>query len=496
MVRAMAVHEIISVEPATGKAMWRGVISDVNAEIEIARQSWPDWAAISFSSRAETLRRFANVLRKKTDSLADVIARETGKPLWEARMEIDATINRVEIAIASYMERTPQRRIDGAMGARSVLRHKPHGVLAVLGPHSMPADIPCAHILPALLAGNAVVFKPSEKTPATGALVVECLIEAGVPTGVLRLVIGGPEEGKAIAAHNDINGLMFTGSARNGIMINRQFADTPNKILALEMGGNNPILVWNAPDLYAAAVVVVQSAFLSAGQRCTSARRLIVQDGKHDDLVCEIIKLMNRIIVGAPHDDPAPYMGSVIDNDAADALQESFMSLIMRGGRPLRHLDRPRHDRPFLSPALIDMTNVSESRDTEIFGPILQLVRVPDFEAAVAESNATRFGLCASLIGGTPKLYNQFWANTRAGLVNWNRPTNGAPVNAPLGGIGLSGNHRPSASYAPDYCAYPVVSNEEDNVRASIGIGLRDWEPEDEDDKFVEKPSLAPANIL
>ncbi len=474
----MSVTEIISTEPATGAIFWRAPIGDVNTEVQIAREAWSGWAAQSFSARIEAMRRFVNVVRGKADTLVDAIARETGKPLWEARNEVEAVMYRVEISISSYIERSAQRRIDGAMGARSALRHKPHGVLAVLGPHSMPADIPAAHIIPALIAGNAVVFKPSEKTPATGKLLVDCLHAAGIPTGIIRLVVGGPEQGTALATHPDVNGLMFTGSARNGILINRHFADTPNKLLALEMGGNNPIVVWDAPDLHAAAIVVVQSAFLSSGQRCTSARRLIVQDGKHEALVAEVIKLMNRLIVGEPHDQPAPYMGPVIDNDAADGLQEDFLNLMMKGGRPLRHLDRPIHNRPFLSPALIDMTDATERLDTELFGPILQLIRVPDFDSAVTEANATRFGLSASLIGGSPKLYDQFWANTRAGLVNWNRPTNGPPVNAPLGGVGLSGNHRPSASYATDYCAYPVVSNEEDNVRASIGIGLRDWAPE------------------
>lgn len=333
-------------------------------------------------------------------------------------------------------------------------------------------------MIPALLAGNAVVFKPSEKTPASGKLLVDCFHGAGIPTGLVRLVIGGADQGREMAAHPDINGLMFTGSARNGILLNRQFSDTPNKILALEMGGNNPIIAWDAPDLHAAAIVIVQSAFLSAGQRCTAARRLIVQDGKYEALITEVIKLMNRLIVGEPHDVPAPYMGPVIDNEAADKLQDNFLNLMMKGGRPLRHLDRPIENRPFLSPSLIDMTECSERADTELFGPILQLIRVPDFDAAVAEANNTRFGLSASLIGGSPQLYDRFWANTRAGLVNWNRPTNGPPVNGPLGGVGLSGNHRPGASYAADYCAYPVVSNEEDNVRASIGIGLRDWTPD------------------
>ena len=474
----MSAFEIVSIEPATGAVFWRAPLSDVDAEVEIARDAWVGWASQSISVRVESLRRFVNVVRSKYDAMADSISRETGKPLWEARTEVEAVINRVDISVMAYMERSAQRRIDGAMGARSALRHKPHGVLAVLGPHSMPADIPASHIIPALLAGNAVVFKPSEKTPATGKLLVDCLTAAGIPTGLVRLVVGGPEAGQKLAAHPGINGLLFTGSARNGILLSRQFADSPNKILALEMGGNNPIVVWNAPDLHAAAIVVVQSAFMSSGQRCTAARRLIVEDGKHEPLVAEIIKLMNRLIVGEPFETPAPYMGPVIDNEAADRLQDDFLSLMIKGGRPLRHLDRPIDNRPFLSPALIDVTEVTDRLDTEIFGPILQLIRVPDYDAAIAEANNTRFGLSASLIGGTPKHYDQFWANTRAGLVNWNRPTNVPPVNAPLGGVGFSGNHRPSATYAPDYCAYPVVSNEEDNVRASIGIGLRDWVPD------------------
>lgn len=473
----MSLTEIISTEPATGAIYWRAPIGDVDAEVNLARDGWAAWAAQPLAVRVESMRRFTNVVRSKSETLADAIARETGKPLWEARNEVEAVIARVEIAIHSYLERSAQRRIDGALGARGALRHKPHGVLAVLGPFSMPAEVPATHIIPALIAGNAVVFKPSEKTPGTGKILVDCFHTAGIPSGVIRLLIGGPEEGLSLARHPDVSGVLFTGSARNGITLNRQFADLPSKVVALEMGGNNPIVVWDAPDLHAAAVVVVQSAFLSAGQRCTAARRLIVRDGAHEALVNEIVTLMNRLIVGEPHDQPQPFMGPVIDNDAADRLQEDFLNLMIKGGRPIRHLDRALPNRPFLSPALIDVTEMRERIDSEIFGPILQMIRVEDFDAAVREANATRYGLSASLIGSTPEHYERFWANTRAGIVNWNRPTNGPPVNAPLGGVGLSGNHRPSSTYASDYCAYPVVSNEEDNVRASIGIGLRDWTP-------------------
>jgi succinylglutamic semialdehyde dehydrogenase len=295
-----------------------------------------------------------------------------------------------------------------------------------------------------------------------------------VPEDVLRCVQGGPDVGRALAGHPGIDGLLFTGSARAGLALHRQFADMPQKILALEMGGNNAIVVWDAPDIHAAAALVVQSAFLSAGQRCTAARRLIVKDEGHAALIETVCKLADRVIVADPHANPAPFMGPVIDNQAADQLQEAFLDLIIKGGRPIKHLDRPVEDKPFLTPAIIDVTAVEHRPDAELFGPVLQVIRVPDFDAALAEANATRYGLSASLIGGSPQLYDKFWANIRAGVINWNKPTNGAPSNAPFGGIGLSGNHRPSAYYAADYCAYPVTSSEAEQARAAIGVGLSD----------------------
>jgi succinylglutamic semialdehyde dehydrogenase len=347
-------------------------------------------------------------------------------------------------------------------------------VLAVLGPYNFPAHLPNGHIVPALIAGNAVVFKPSEKTPATGAFLVECFHKAGIPEGVVRLLVGGPDQGKALAGEPGIDGLLFTGSARAGMSLHRQFAETPQKILALELGGNNPLVVWDAKDIEPAATIVVQSAYLSAGQRCTAARRLIVEDGKEGPLMEAVTAMIDRIVVDHPFADPQPFMGPVIDTSAADHVQEQWLTLMMKGGKPLRRLDRPYEERPYLTPALIDVTDVKDRPDEEIFGPVLQLIRVKDFDAAIDAANNTRFGLAASLVGGNSELYDKFWANVRAGVINWNKPTNGAPSNAPFGGIGLSGNHRPSAFYAADYCAYPVTSVEAEKARASIGEGLRD----------------------
>ena len=472
--RAGVAETLVSTNPATGEQVWSGETGDAAAEVAAAREAWPEWAAHSHAYRIEAVRRFANVVRKKDMEFAELIARETGKPLWEARTEVGAVVNKVQISIDAYAERTPQRKMEAALGNRIAVRHKPHGVLAVLGPYNFPAHLPNGHIVPALIAGNAVVFKASEKTPATGEFLVRCFHEAKIPEGVVRLLIGGPDQGRALAGQPGIDGLLFTGSARAGVALHKQFADTPQKILALELGGNNPLVIWGAKDLDAAAVIAVQSAYLTAGQRCTAARRLIVEDGHEGPLLKGIGALIDRMIVDQPFADPQPFMGPVIDNAAADHVQEQWLNLMMKGGKPLRRLDRPFDQRPYLTPALIDVTDAKDRPDEEIFGPVLQVIRVKDFDAAIDEANNTRYGLAASLVGGTPDMYDKFWANVRAGVINWNKPTNGAPSNAPFGGVGLSGNHRPSAFYAADYCAYPVTSSEADRARAAIGEGLRD----------------------
>ena len=465
---------LVSTDPATGEEIWSGEFGDAAAEVAAARAAWPAWAAHSHAFRIEAVRRFANVVRKKETEFAEIIAHETGKPFWEARTEVGAVVNKVEISVDAYAERTPQRKFEAALGNKVAVRHKPHGVLAVLGPYNFPAHLPNGHIVPALIAGNAVVFKPSEKTPATGEFLVRCFRQAKIPEGVVRLLIGGPEQGRSLAGQPGIDGLLFTGSARAGMALHKQFAETPHKILALELGGNNPLVIWGNKDIEAAAMIAVQSAYLSAGQRCTAARRLIVEEGKEGPLLDTVQKLIDRLIVDHPFADPQPFMGPLIDNSAADHVQEQWLNLMMKGGKPLRRLDRPFAERSYLTPALIDVTAVRDRPDEEIFGPVLQLIRVKDFDAAIKEANNTRFGLAASLVGGTPDMYDKFWANVRAGVVNWNKPTNGAPSNAPFGGIGLSGNHRPSAFYAADYCAFPVTSSEADRPRAAIGEGLRD----------------------
>ncbi len=465
--------ELISFEPATGEELWRGKYGDVDAIVARARRAWPEWAAKPLANRIELVRRFANEVRKEQEEFAQLIARETGKPIWEARTEVEAVIAKVEISVRAYAERTGQKKLDSGLQGTAAVRHKPHGVMAVLGPYNFPAHLPNGHIIPAVIAGNAIILKPSEKTPAVGERLLLYMNRAGIPAALVQLLVGGPEEGKALVAHRDVDGVLFTGSAQVGIAINKKLATDPGKIVALEMGGNNPLVVWDTPKLPDVAALIVQSAFTTAGQRCTAARRLIVKSDIYDDVMTELKKLVDRIIIGGPFDDPQPFMGPVIDNRTADQLVESFLYLLSNGGKPITHMRRPDENLPFITPGIIDITAMTERPDVELFGPILQVIKVDEFDQAITEANNTRFGLSASLVGGTPQEYNRFWANIRAGIVNWNRPTNGASSAAPFGGIGYSGNHRPAAYYAADYCAYPVTSTEMEQPRASVGVGFK-----------------------
>ncbi|WP_199555472.1 succinylglutamate-semialdehyde dehydrogenase [Sandaracinobacteroides hominis] len=461
--------------PYDGSLLWQGAVAteaEVAAAVARARMAQRGWGAASLDDRLQVVRAFRAVVEAEAEAFARLIAEETGKPFWEAKTEVGSVAAKVEISIQAHAERTGSREAvfkSDPKGATQALRHKPHGVLAVLGPYNFPAHLPNGHIVPALIAGNAIVFKPSEQTPAVGAFMAGLWAKAGLPDGVLEVVQGFAATGRALAGA-DVDGLLFTGSAPTGAALARQYAETPGRILALEMGGNNPLLVWDAADVEAVALIVAQSAFLSAGQRCTCARRLIVEDGQHAALLDAVVALADRLRIDEPFAEPQPFMGCVISDRAADGLLTASQAI---GGKTIRPLLRLREGLPFLTPGIVDVTGV-DVPDTELFGPFLQIVRVKDFDAAIAAANDTRFGLSAALLGGDRALYERFWAGSRAGVVNWNRPTNGAASNAPFGGIGLSGNHRPSAYYAADYCAWPVASVEAEAPFIATPVGIAD----------------------
>lgn len=461
-----------SIDPASGEVLWEEAAAtpdDCNEAIAAARAALPGWRAAPLETRIEAVQRFAAVMEEDGAEFAELISRETGKLLWETQGEAKGMAGKVGVSIKAQAERAGEKRQDMPFG-EAVLRHRGHGVMAVLGPYNFPGHLPNGHIVPALLAGNTVVFKPSEITPATGERMAKAWEKAGLPDGVFNMVQGGRDTGEALVA-GDIDGLLFTGSAGAGRALKHATIDRPHLILALELGGNNPLIAWDSPE--AAASNIVQSAFVTTGQRCSCARRLIVPEGKMgDDIIAALDAMTARLGVGAWNDTDEAFMGPLVSAQAAANASAAFADRVSKGAHVIRPFESiaGRSD-AFRSAAIIDVTGC-DMPDEEIFAPILQVQRVSDFSAAIEAANATGFGLSAGLITEDDALWARFVEESRAGIVNRNRPTTGAAATMPFGGLGSSGNHRPSAYYAADYCAYPIGSFEAGSVEEVPVPGL------------------------
>ncbi|MHC5174890.1 succinylglutamate-semialdehyde dehydrogenase [Serratia rhizosphaerae] len=464
-------------DPVDNQPLWQANgadAGDVDAACEAARSAFPAWARTPFAERERLVKRFAALLEEHKAQLAETISRETGKPRWETLTEVQAMIGKVGISLQAYQARTGESRSEMADGA-ATLRHRPHGVLAVFGPYNFPGHLPNGHIVPALLAGNSVVFKPSELTPLTAEVTLKLWLQAGLPDGVINLVQGGRETGEALAANPQIDGLLFTGSAGTGYQLHRQLAGQPEKILALEMGGNNALIVEEIDDCDAAVNLAIQSAFISAGQRCTCARRILVKRGAQGDAFIErLVQVAAALRVGRWDAEPQPFMGGVISSPAAEKMLAAQHHLLSLGGKALLTMQRLESGSALLSPGIIDVSEVPALPDEEYFGPLTTIIRYDDFDQALRIANQTRYGLSVGLISPQRAQFEQLLLEARAGIVNWNKPLTGASSAAPFGGVGASGNHRPSAYYAADYCAWPMASLESETLQmpASLSPGV------------------------
>ena len=458
--------EFNSIDPADNQVVWTGASANqdqVDHAVNAARSAFEAWSGLSLDDRINYITKFAELLEENKQNLAEIISSEMGKPVWEALTEVGAMKGKIQISINAYHERTGTHKNTTGLTTQA-LRHKPHGVLAVYGPYNFPGHLPNGHIVPALIAGNTIIFKPSELTPYTAEYTVQLWQQTGMPDGVINLLQGEVLTGKALAAHPGIDGLLFTGSANTGKLLHQQYSGQPEKILALEMGGNNPLIVKSINDVKTLTYTIIQSAFITSGQRCTCARKLFIPVGeKGDELINSLVNATQNLVIGKADDTPPPFMGPVVSNIAAKGLRRAYQNLVDSGAKSLLELKHTDEQTGFVTPGIVDVTNINVT-DEEYFGPLLQIIRYQDFEQAIEQANNTRFGLAAGLLGGTQQDYELFHQKIRAGIVNWNTQTTGASSNAPFGGIGISGNHRASAYYAADYCAYPVASLESESM--------------------------------
>jgi len=434
-------------------------IAQVDAAIQAARTAFPTWSELALDDRFAIARRFAELVNERKEELARLITMEVGKPLWEARTEVAAVVGKVANSIEAILKRrwTTTEQI-GAYVA--VTRFRPHGVMLVLGPFNLPAHLPGAHIVPALLAGNTVVFKPSELAPAVGQWLASTWRDAGLPAGVLNLIHGAAPVAVQAVQSPEVAGVLFTGSQRAGASIHRALAGQPQKVLALELGGNNPLVVHRCSDLHRAAITIINSAYITSGQRCTCARRLIVVGRPiYDALLQKLKSLLPLVRVNNPLADPQPFMGSLIHATAAQNMLNAQTKLIAAGAEPIVEMKLVGDHSNMLSPGLL-AAEASLLDDCEHFGPLLTAHVTDDFDEAIQLANKTQFGLSAGFLGEHVDDFHYLLHRIGAGIVNWNRQTTGASGKLPFGGVGQSGNHNPSGFFAADYCSYPIASLE------------------------------------
>jgi succinylglutamic semialdehyde dehydrogenase len=442
--------------------VFRPAPQHVELAVAAARRALPRWSALRTEARAYALLRIQAELARRGEALAQLLVREVGRPLWETRQEVATMQAKVDVTLGESLAEIAERRPPGLRGR---LVHRPLGVVAVVAPFNFPAHLPHGQVLPALVSGCTVVVKPSELTPATGELYAEILHAARLPPGVFNLVQGGPPIGRALVAHQDVAAVFFIGSYATGMRILEATRDQPDKLVALELGGKNAAIVLPDADLDLAAYEIARSAYITAGQRCSSTCRVVVDRRVERALTERLARLATGLRVGYGMDEDV-FMGPLVSGRArrrflralADAARAGVVEPIVGPRKP--RVERAGH---YVTPTLHRVLRPDVAhpylRD-ELFGPDLAIYPVRGLEAALARANDSAYGLCMSVFTRDRAAFERVLADGRAGVINWNRGTVGSSPRLPFGGVGRSGNHRPAGIYMIRACTRPVASLE------------------------------------
>ena len=463
---------------------WSGTpdATHVDAAVAASHGAQQRWWDEGPEGRADVLRSFAKVVTDRRDQLAELVVREVGKTRGEARAEAAALAAKITITLdGPGAARVAPYEVAVTDTRRGQCVFRPHGTMAVIGPFNFPMHLPNGQLAPALAAGNTVIFKPSEQAPACGQALIECWHEAGAPDGVIGLVHGGGDIAGSLVTHLGVHGVLFTGSWPVGRRILESCLDDPGRIVALELGGNNPAIVLDDADLQQAVIECARSAFATAGQRCTCTRRICVHEAVADRFISALSMCASTTLVGDPASSEPVFMGPIISLEARARVLAAQSALAAAGGRiivPCTPMDGPG---ALLTPGVVEVESFLRGSDEEIFGPLVQVCRVRDLDEAIAEAAATRYGLAAAVFSGDREAYELALRRLRVGCLNWNTGTAGASSALPFGGVGRSGNHRPAAAFASDFCAYPVASLMEQGGSSVVPEGMQ-W-----DDRWLSR---------
>jgi len=441
-------EDVVGEFPASGAA-------DVDAAVDAARRAFPAWSLLPAPKRGEILFRIARLLAEHKEELSRLMTREMGKVLPEARGDVQEAID-VAYYMAGEGRRLFGQTVPSEMPDKFAMSiRRPIGVVGIITPWNFPVAIPGWKLFPALICGNTVVMKPASDTPACMVRFVELLMEGGLPDGVVNVVTGsGTDVGNAIVDHPDVRVISFTGHTSTGIEISRRAAETLKRV-SLELGGKNPIVIWEDADLDLALDSVIWSAFGTSGQRCTAASRLVVHRAVHDEFVGRLRDRVGRLVLGDGLLETTD-VGPVINETAVERIA-SYAAIgrqeaqLVIGGEPARDGDLAKGS--FFQPTIFtEVKPDARIAQEEIFGPVASVIPVDSWEEAVRIVNSVKYGLSSSLFTRDVNLAFRSIRDFESGLGYVNHGTIGAEAHLPFGGTKATGNgHREVGQAALDF---------------------------------------------
>ena len=457
----------------------------VDPVIESACHGFDYWRKLELDKRISFLKSYQEQLISKQEQFATAIALEAGKPLWEAKTEAAALISKVDVTINESLKRIEQKNYQEILPkTQGALYFKPLGPSLIIGPFNFPCHLANGQILSALIAGNSIIFKPSEKTCYSGELLIECFHQAGFPKGVINLAQGDGETARRMLKDKRIKGVFFTGSKEVGLKVLQSTHQDLSKLVSLELGGKNPAIVHKDADFDFTLQELLKGAFLTTGQRCTSTSLVFIHHSMAQKFVESFHQLAKKIIVDHPIDHQRePFMGPLIDQRSLDEYllymgmaKREGMEEIMRG----KQLER---ENPgfYVSPSIhySDKFNFDgHFLASEIFGPNCSIIPYQDEEEAIALANSTEYGLACSVFTKDQSFFDLCVRDIDSGLINLNRSTVGASAKLPFGGVKNSGNYRPAAVSTIDACVYQMSSLQSDHLEIQDLKDIKGLDPE------------------
>lgn len=457
---------------------------DIDKVVESASIGFKTWKKLTQQERNNYLKKYQEEAAKRKDEIALAISYETGKPLWEAKTEVASVIAKVNVTIEESLPRIANKNFENIMPrTNGHIFYKPLGTSLVIGPFNFPCHLANGQILSALVAGNSIIFKSSEKTCYSAQILVECFHAAGFPNGVINLIQGDGEVARRLLKEKSIKGVFFTGSKEVGKKILDVTHHDLSKLVSLELGGKNTTILHGDANIDHALHELLKACFLTTGQRCTSTSIVAIQRNIHEQFISRFHDLAKKIIIDHPVEFARePFMGPLVDQSALDAYL-LFMGMAKREG--IQEIMRGKQIEKakkgyYVSPSihLADKwNNDSIFLHSEIFGPNVTFIPYDTIEEGINIANATEYGLAAAVFSKDKNIFKMCVEEIDSGLVNFNRSTVGASAKLPFGGVKNSGNYRPAALTTIDACVYQmscleVQGDEPDDIKTIIGLDL------------------------